>query len=256
MEEALQGLRSNSDLQYLLVLDAQGGVQYMVNRLQCRMNESSRPVPSPASIGRRASIGRALPIMSNGRRIGTFRLGLSLAQLDVDVAAARRTTALATLALLLIGPGRRFRDQHAHHDSDRAGSPSRPSGLRPETSAAEPRLVPDDEVADLARGFNVMLDSLQRTQLELASVNEHLEERVRDRTAELTAATRAARARQGEAAEAASQAKSEFLANMSHEIRTPMNGVMGMIELAIDTPPGPPAARVPGDRAQLGRIAC
>jgi nitrogen fixation negative regulator NifL len=37
-------------------------------------------------------------------------------------------------------------------------------------------------------------------------------------------------------AEAASRAKSEFLANMSHEIRTPMNGVMGMTELALETP--------------------
>ena len=39
-----------------------------------------------------------------------------------------------------------------------------------------------------------------------------------------------------EAAEAASRAKSEFLANMSHEIRTPMNGIIGMTELALDTP--------------------
>ncbi len=37
-------------------------------------------------------------------------------------------------------------------------------------------------------------------------------------------------------AEAASQAKSDFLANMSHEIRTPMNGILGMTELALDTP--------------------
>ena len=37
-------------------------------------------------------------------------------------------------------------------------------------------------------------------------------------------------------AQAADRAKSEFLANMSHEIRTPMNGVIGMLELAMDTP--------------------
>ncbi|MCS6851140.1 MAG: response regulator [Gemmataceae bacterium] len=39
-----------------------------------------------------------------------------------------------------------------------------------------------------------------------------------------------------EAAEAANRAKSEFLANMSHEIRTPMNGIIGMTELALETP--------------------
>jgi PAS domain S-box-containing protein len=40
-------------------------------------------------------------------------------------------------------------------------------------------------------------------------------------------------------AEKASEIKSEFLANMSHEIRTPMNGVIGMLELALDTPLSP-----------------
>ena len=39
-----------------------------------------------------------------------------------------------------------------------------------------------------------------------------------------------------EASEASARAKSEFLANMSHEIRTPMNGIIGMTELALDTP--------------------
>ncbi|MEJ2155022.1 MAG: response regulator [Desulfobacteraceae bacterium] len=57
---------------------------------------------------------------------------------------------------------------------------------------------------------------------------EHLEEIVEKRTAELKLAK--------EQADAASIAKSEFLANMSHEIRTPLNGIMGVLSLLKDTP--------------------
>ena len=39
-----------------------------------------------------------------------------------------------------------------------------------------------------------------------------------------------------EAAIAAGRLKSEFVANMSHEIRTPMTAIIGMTELALDTP--------------------
>src|SRR5262249_56576087 len=44
------------------------------------------------------------------------------------------------------------------------------------------------------------------------------------------------RAAAPDVAEEANQAKSEFLANMSHEIRTPLNGIIGMTDLALDTP--------------------
>ncbi|MDH5423963.1 MAG: response regulator [Gammaproteobacteria bacterium] len=57
-------------------------------------------------------------------------------------------------------------------------------------------------------------------------LEEELEERVKQRTAELQQAN-ADLSRARDAAEAATQAKSAFLANMSHEIRTPLTAITG-----------------------------
>jgi signal transduction histidine kinase/CheY-like chemotaxis protein len=74
-----------------------------------------------------------------------------------------------------------------------------------------------DEFGELAYSLNQMAEDLKKLHTE------------RDQA---TAALVHAK----EAAEEANRAKSEFLANMSHEIRTPMNGIIGMTELALNTP--------------------
>ena len=73
-----------------------------------------------------------------------------------------------------------------------------------------------DELVDLTATFNMMVDELevQYTQLD---------ERVKERTAQLETSKRAA--------EAANESKTLFIANISHELRTPLNGILGMCGL-------------------------
>ncbi|MBK9989393.1 MAG: response regulator [Verrucomicrobia bacterium] len=108
--------------------------------------------------------------------------------------------------------------------------------------------------ASLLLGLGVYLYSMRkihRRQSELKKANTLMEEKVRERTAELLAEIEERKRAQEETerlhdelrtaatiAQSATKAKSHFLANMSHEIRTPMNAVIGMSNLLLETPLG------------------
>jgi len=77
----------------------------------------------------------------------------------------------------------------------------------------------DKELNNLASTFNTMLSQIEKRDSILNSYREHLTERVKIRTAELSKAK--------EKAEMAKRTKDTFLNNISHELRNPLNAILG-----------------------------
>ncbi len=92
------------------------------------------------------------------------------------------------------------------------------------------------------RDLENAVEEQRKTSLELKKHRDHLDDMVRERTADLMKtnlwleeAIEEARI-QAKKADEANQAKSQFLANVSHEVRTPLNAVIGFTDILIDTP--------------------
>ena len=230
----LQGTRRDPDLAYVVVTDTSGGAVAHVRGVSVAADP--RLLDAAALVANGTSdewVGFSSAVTRESQNLGSVYLGLSLADVRREVAEARRQSAEFGVVLFLAGGALAFFiGTLITRPLDRLASTAGYIAAGDLEQRAE--VTSNDEVAELVRAFNVMVDSLQRTRDELADANATLEQRVGQRTSQVQAALEQLGMAKDEA-EAANRMKSEFLATMSHEVRTPMNGVLGTLALVLDS---------------------
>ncbi len=184
LDEYLRDVGGNPDVMYVVVLDAAGDVVGALNRERAERFALSAPADEGPIPKGGALVRAASPVKYDEAVIGQLHLGLSLSALRQEVRSSRASIAVISFLIFLIGllgavaMAARLTGPLAQiartFDEIAGGDLSKRAAV-----------TTGDEVGDLARSFNLMVDQLQTAHDSLRNINVDLEQRVADRTSEL-----------------------------------------------------------------------
>ena len=201
LSAALTGIRGNQNLSFLVVTDRTGRELYNFGSRIAAEREHKTvqfkpiiPAGSPRDRHESVTVGAfsrdgklyltQTPIRNRGKTVGELRFALDLKAVSIQIARSRATVALVTLvtfalAVLAIVAFSTFITRPLRRIAEASEMISEGELER------RAEIESGDEVGQLARSFNLMVDRLAGTQLELEELNKTLEQRIDRRTEDL-----------------------------------------------------------------------
>lgn len=233
LNEVIYGAKQNKNIKYIVVVHIEQGV---LAKFNYPLAEKIIFYDVTAATDLKNLLFKTTqPIIHNNRTIGYLYAGYSLAEINKQMSESRYVIALISIIIFLIGSALvYFISKYSFKTLDDIIMTAKKISSGDMSIRA---VEPNDEIGEVAKTFNLMMDDLEISQGKLKSWNQLLEVQVKERTIDLEneieerKRTEIELIKAKEIAEEMNRLKTNFLANMSHEIRTPLIGILGYADI-------------------------